>query len=1108
MNATVPKSSLTPETALSPALAALRRVDFDWVIYLQDVWHDAAYDVPDLHAAVRRNVADKLAAMRAQRAQRSPLGWVVVGSGGSGKTHLLGAIRREAARQGAGFVMVDMTDVRDFWDTLKQGYLDSLQSDYGNGTFQYQVLLRNFVKAVGVKGDAGRALQKLARHKSTDLARDVSLVLGALQHKAPQAVRQHQDVVRALVCLNSENFAISDAGMNWLLALELEPSLCSNLGFTRPHQDSRRIVTGLSWVMSLAGPTVVAFDQLDPIVHQVGRQGTLGTSEQDAEVERARAIINQIGNGLGAMPDTTCNTLALVSCVEATWNLLSSTVLSTSLDRFEPPIRLLPAETSAVHETLIRTRLAPAYAAGQFVPPYPTWPFRPEAIAALQNNTPREVLKQCDAHRRACLAAGVVTELASFTAGQSPALPPASGDALAVLDRRCAALAAAVDVPALLDETAEDERLAPLYQTALNCLLQEYEGHIPQQVDCTVETEFSGGKTTKPLHARLRLMFHDQNSREEHYCVRALQRTHHGAFKSRLKAAMTQSGIDKDLKFRHLMIVRTGRVPGGAETAKLLEEFRKAGGRFHEPAAVELRTLAALHSLLQERPAELSAWLRARRPISRLGLGNVLAPSPLLRGSAGQTAEENGVEAPVIEAPAVLEKPAKPVAVDVAQTRDRPGAAGRLHEVEKTLPLGRRVLGAGSLGELVALDLSLFCKHTVILGGSGSGKTVTVRRIVEEAALAGIPSLIIDCARDMLCFDETWPAPPETWQTDDAARAARLHASTQMVVWTPGRESGNPLLLEPLPDFAPLVGDPEELEEAVQMAAGGLIDIVAAGNSQKSQTKQGILLASLRYFAVHMAGSGIGGYIDLLSSLPDEAGLGVKQQRKLAEEMADSLKVETAKNPLLRSAGQPLDPAILFGDDQPRERTRISVISLLGLPTDAAQTAFINQLAMLLFSWIKKNPEPPHGRPLRGLLVIDEARDFIPSGRSTACKQSVMRLSAQARKYKLGLIFATQHPKDIETKVVGNCATHLYGLNNAPAALETLDDLMRQKGGDGHDISQLKRGQFYVHNADAGHTQPIKIQMPHSLSFSPATPLTQEQILAKAMASRREVGVT
>jgi len=166
------------------------------------------------------------------------------------------------------------------------------------------------------------------------------------------------------------------------------------------------------------------------------------------------------------------------------------------------------------------------------------------------------------------------------------------------------------------------------------------------------------------------------------------------------------------------------------------------------------------------------------------------------------------------------------------------------------------------------------------------------------------------------------------------------------------------------------------------------------------------------------------------------------------------------------------------------------------------QRTFLNQLAMILFSWIKKNPHPP-GRAIRGLLVIDEAKDFLPSQKASECKESMLRLGAQARKYGLGLVFATQHPKDIDHKLIGNSSTHFYGLNNSPASLATLQEQMKLKGGNGDDIARLKVGQFYFHSAGATQSSPIKLKVPDCLSNKRL--LEEQEILIKAKRSRRMV---
>jgi hypothetical protein len=144
------------------------------------------------------------------------------------------------------------------------------------------------------------------------------------------------------------------------------------------------------------------------------------------------------------------------------------------------------------------------------------------------------------------------------------------------LDRAFSEHFKAADPSKLLEEKHEDERLAPLLRSALECLL--HETALPENVNSVVDTEFTGGETTRPLHARLRLIYQDENEREEHFCVRALQLTNAKAYQARLKAAMTQAGIDRAPQFRRLSLVRTKPVPGGAESQRLTEKFEQSGG--------------------------------------------------------------------------------------------------------------------------------------------------------------------------------------------------------------------------------------------------------------------------------------------------------------------------------------------------------------------------------------------------------------------------------------------------------------------------------------------------------------------------------------------------
>jgi GTPase SAR1 family protein len=1074
-------------------LDAFRRANLDWAMGLSDVWNDPPWDVPELHASIREEFAGKLEAMKNDPGEGCPLGWVIVGGGGTGKTHLLGSFRREAVRRKAAFVLVDMTDVRNFWESVLQGFLDSLQESFSSQGFQYQFLLQNLIGRLGPNKPVSEILHILAERKSKDLPGDIKKVLNALAQsyaKERPDVRKrllkHQNVVRALICLNSEDFAVSSLGMTWLQGQSIEPADREAFGFTNPQEQPRKIVEALSWFMSLSGPTVLAFDQLDPIVTQLHYRKLGEHSPEEQSI--AESIIVEIGGGLGAMRGTTRKTLTVVSCVETTWEILSGTAVKNYLDRFEPAWALRSVRSGAVARSVVQQRLTAAYAEVGYQPKFGSWPFRPEAFEALKNDTPREVLKKCELHRQSCLRKGVVTLLETFgpDPNENEFVDPRK-ESFAELDKRLVELAGQCDLEALREEKHEDERLAPLLQTALQCLL--HERTLPDEVDGLVDSEFTGGTTTRPLHARLRLIFRKENEREEHFCVRALEHTNARAYQARLKAAMTTSGIDRSLKFRRLSVVRTRGIPSGAETQKLTSKFAEAGGDFLLPSDQELRTLHAVHALKQAGSPDFNEWLRSRQPLSKLSLIRSIVPSPILFDE--------------------LKKKADPAASRATpEGNDEATTQAESHETsdgtstrQSPFPLGRQLAGGRIVGT-VTMPIGLLEKHTVVLAGAGSGKTVLLRRIIEEAVLRGVPSVVIDCANDLVTLDEEWPSPPADWLPEDADKASRYHQVSDVVVWTPGRESGNPVALEPLPDLAAVAQDPEELESAVTMVRDSLASVVAPGQSAGSRSKLGVLSSALRFFA-KQGGGQLDDFMALLNDLPPQAGLGVANEVKLARQMTDALKVAVETNPMLRSSGTPLDPAVLFGTS-PLPRTRVSVVNLVGLASLEAQRSFLNQLAMTLFVWIKRHPELG-SRPLRGLLVIDEAKDFVPATSASTCKESLTRLTAQARKYHLGLVFATQNPREIDNKIIANCSTHYYGKVNSPAAIEVIRDLIRQKGGSGDDIPRLPRGQFYVHNADAGLSSPAKVVVPLCLSRHPDNPLDEAAIMAKARASRARI---
>ena len=1092
-------------------LDALRAVDFDWAVHLKNVWSDPPCDVPSLHAEPRSDLVRELEYLNASQNVLSPLGRTIVGSGGTGKTHLLSFLRHEAISRRIAFVLVDMTDVHDFWGTVLLGYLSSLQQSLAEGRFQYQLLLERFIDSM-TPGEPGRRIVEQLRHARTDrLPEGVKVMLSYLGKRHPAETMTHQNVIRALICLNSADFDVASTGLTWLQGYPIDDQQRIALGFSQASQQPIEIVRGVSWLMSLAGPAVVALDQLDPIVAQMqiasGRAsaGLSADRSWNEEIRVAKTIIENIAAGLRAVRDVTLRTLVVVSCLETTWAMLKEvTTVKSNLDTYKPPLVLANINSRDAAEGILRARLAEAYRKTGFRPPYPAWPFAPRAFDAVHGVTPREILKIGYQWQQMFLSAGKITEVTRLA---PPEVVDGPTQDYRELDLKFQRYRAEADLAAILAEETEDEQLASMLQSACKCLVKE--ARLPEGVQAVVDVDFHGGKTTRPLHARIRLIHTHESEREEHFCLRALERQHPLAFQARLKAAMTLSGIDTRLHFRHLALARRNPLPTGKVTRELISQFENSGGAFVSPRDDELRSLWALYKMDGENPLAFVPWLRARRPASQLPLMQ-RAAGPLC-GTAGETAPQTPIETAVVKPVPVAPPADKTDAQDLPKPRatvstrqPRVGVSNAAPPVDGQLMLGWSILNDKPIRP-VTMPVSLLNKHTVILAGAGSGKTVLVRRLVEEAALLGIPSIVIDGANDLATLGDPWPQPHPAWLDGDAEKAHNYFAGSETIVWTPKLEAGNPLVLAPLPDLSVVADDADELTQAIEMASDAVEKIAITGGGAKANLKRGILVSALRFLAKN-GGGGLPDLMGLLADLPPAAGPGVDKQQKMAAEMADQIKSAIQVNPLLCGSGTPLDPAVLFGDARPSEKVRVSVINFAGLQGIESQRQFLNQLAMTLFSWIKKNPNPA-GRVLRGLLVLDEAKDFVPSVGQTACKGSLMRLAAQARKYRLGVVFATQNPKEIENTIIGNCSTNFFGKANSPEAIDVVQEQIKLRGGSGHDIPALAKGTFYVYNADARMQAPEKVRIPMCLSRHGPGPLEAKEIVERAQKSKERLGL-
>ncbi|MEV5888725.1 ATP-binding protein [Nonomuraea fuscirosea] len=1034
----------------------LAALSFNYTESADDVWRRSDYHVEGLHGASTRIVLDGLAEAMG-RPDASPIGVVVQGQRGTGKTHLLGWVREQAQQQGGYFVLVGLLDAKGFWESAVVSILDSLSRRREDGQVQLAVLLDRLASMVGLSRMARRAITG----KRAVTREELDLFVTALRRLDPRAGRECQDTARALVLLAGDDLGLQDLGEAFLSsAPEGEAGERALWGIRQVGRTPQEIVRDVSRLMALTGPAIIAVDQIDPLVAQSSTP-TKGAARDAGET----AMIERIAGGLMALREVTRRTLTVVTCIPATWALVEDVAVDTVRDRFRQAVQLMTIPDAETARALVARRFEVQYGEAGIKPPYPTWPVRPEAFAQAPGFTPRQLLIAIDRHVRACLADDEVRELTTFSAtpaaqdgppapSATPGVPP---DDLRALDARFAELRDGVPAPRI-DQVSEDAMMPALLAAGLSAWIAEQGG---PGVAFSVDPPPS---PKPPLHARLRRTLDETSEDEVHWAFRAVTAGHGNAALNRIRKASVAAGLNAEVPKRRLFLLRNAPWSKGAATRAAIAAFEQAGGRTLRVGEDDLRVLAALRSLLAENPPHLAGWLARRRP----------------------TASVSFLTEALTDAWSVPAREPRPGPAQASTHHRDAGASGTRVPY---LALGRRMAD----GAPVSVALETLRKHVTIFAGSGSGKTVLIRRLVEECALSGVPAIVLDPNNDLARLGERWPEPPAAWEEGDARRAEEYLAGTDVVVWTPGRAGGRPLSFQPLPDFAGLAGDPDEFAEAVEAAVSFIAPRIRLdANTNKAQLGQAVLRRALAYYGLRGATS-LKGFAALLADLPDGVSELADAQR-IAAGLAQSLTAAMDNDPLFGGAGTPVDPALLVTPPEGR-RARVSVISLVGLPSLEQRQSFVSQLQMELFVWFKRHPA--QDRPLGALLVMDEAQTFAPATGAAASTRSTVLLASQARKYGLGLVFATQAPKGLHNHIPGNSATQFFGLLNAPIQISAAREMARSKGGDVPDVSRLSSGEFYVAAEGAA---PVKTRIPMCLTRHPRSPLTTEEVIGKSRA--------
>lgn len=238
-------------------------------------------------------------------------------------------------------------------------------------------------------------------------------------------------------------------------------------------------------------------------------------------------------------------------------------------------------------------------------------------------------------------------------------------------------------------------------------------------------------------------------------------------------------------------------------------------------------------------------------------------------------------------------------------------------------------------------------------------------------------------------------------------------------------------------------------------------------------------------------GQTMAGFVELLAEPPGDVVNG--RTRHFSVQMADTLEAAMETDPLFGESGAPADPGVLL-TPSPGKSARVSVISFIGLSREGS-ARFVRLLQAALFSWFRAHPAGDRG--LGGLLVMDEAQNFVPSGASNPSTESTVDLIRQIRKYGLGIVLASQMPRGIHNHALGNTANQFIGRFTAPAQISAAEIMAQARNSVLDNLGGLSSGTFYA--ATEG-TAFSRIQVPICLSHHDV-PLKEDEVIERALRS-------
>ena len=340
---------------------------------------------------------------------------------------------------------------------------------------------------------------------------------------------------------------------------------------------------------------------------------------------------------------------------------------------------------------------------------------------------------------------------------------------------------------------------------------------------------------------------------------------------------------------------------------------------------------------------------------------------------------------------------------------------------------GELLIGTSRDGP-VRLPVEVLKRHVTVLGASGSGKTVMAKCFIEEATLAGIPSVLIDPQGDLASLALGGLVKDIEDHGGDPTRLVSLTQKAEVRIFTPASSKGIPISIDPLHLPPPDRLSPDERIRAVDIVAKGLTQLLGydvQSDDGKSCTaflyqlieqlwETGIQTKDFARFADIVAdpeGEGLEG---------SETFITARERMNIAKKLRQ---FSVGLKKLMFNFGAPLDMQTFLSPAN-SSKVPINIIYLNTLNADSDKQFFVAMVAREIYNWMLQNPS----EKVQLIFYIDEVSSYLPPHpRNPPAKEMLTLLFKQGRKYGVGCLMCTQNPADIDYKAMAQANTWALG---------------------------------------------------------------------------------